>query len=344
MNRPADDFVVPVDAEVVETVFRGQGNSLIWGLLSLAGGCGLLLMGILGFFLALLTDATVVSQQMMTTLPVLLAIGLLTNGTGMVFRPREIIVDAEGITVDRPWGFASVEWSEIAWGKADTHPLTHIERLTLYNAKGKILLQVGNYIEGYERFAKLVNARVNTAENQKAEEIRAKKSRWSALLVIGMGLLFTVGGGFLIADGRYKARASNLLATSGTMGEGQVVDRLMAPDGRTCRLHYKVVVDGRESSVQNVEVTREVWLALEGAVVVPVLYVPEEPNISRLVAGQVESNDFTDTPMGGYVTGALGIIMGLFMLSIGTMLWRGWDIGLDSQTGKFRVKKFGETI
>ena len=47
------------------------------------------------------------------------------------------------------------------------------------------------------------------------------------------------------------------------------------------------------------------------------------------------------TVLGGYGMSAVGLVVGLFFLGASVLQWRGWDIDLDSKTGKISIKRFG---
>jgi hypothetical protein len=72
------------------------------------------------------------------------------------------------------------------------------------------------------------------------------------------------------------------------------------------------------------------------------MYVPNEPQFSTLVQGEVKSTDFLDSPAGGMTLAGVASLLGLFLLGVGVMQFLGWDIDLDSKTGKLSVKRFGE--
>jgi hypothetical protein len=138
-----------------------------------------------------------------------------------------------------------------------------------------------------------------------------------------------------------EARAAQLLAKASLPGQAEIVRHFLAPNGITPRLEYKITTEAGISGTRNAELARDYWDSLEDATSVAVVYVPGEPWISRLVEGEVEETDFTRTPLGGYGLGAAAMVMGLFFLGASVLQWRGWDIDLDSKTGKFSIKQFG---
>lgn len=74
---------------------------------------------------------------------------------------------------------------------------------------------------------------------------------------------------------------------------------------------------------------------------VPVLYVLKEPAVSRLVQGEVESNDFSESPNVLIGLSVVILLMCVVFFGAAVMQWYGWDIDLDSETGKISIKRFG---
>ena len=72
------------------------------------------------------------------------------------------------------------------------------------------------------------------------------------------------------------------------------------------------------------------------------MFVPAEPAISRLQRGEVIDDDFMKSPVGGYGLSALAALMCIFFLGAAALQWKGWEIDMDSKTGKISIKRFGE--
>ncbi len=56
--------------------------------------------------------------------------------------------------------------------------------------------------------------------------------------------------------------------------------------------------------------------------------------ISRLQHGEIFDDDFMKSPAGGYGLSALAALMCIFFFGAAALQWKGWDIDLDSKTGK----------
>jgi hypothetical protein len=91
-------------------------------------------------------------------------------------------------------------------------------------------------------------------------------------------------------------------------------------------------------------VTPAYWNRLEGARSVPVIYVADEPDISRLAAGEVTDPDFTKPPLGGYLTAAFVLAVGLFMLGTSPFTWNGWELSVDKNTKKWCLRRYGKVV
>ncbi|HUQ67925.1 MAG TPA: hypothetical protein VM165_00290, partial [Planctomycetaceae bacterium] len=73
----------------------------------------------------------------------------------------------------------------------------------------------------------------------------------------------------------------------------------------------------------------------------PVKYVPTEPAVSRLITGEVVSKDLSESPA---VMKGLSLVLGglcLLFFIAAALQWYGWDIDLDSRSGKLSIKRFG---
>jgi hypothetical protein len=138
-----------------------------------------------------------------------------------------------------------------------------------------------------------------------------------------------------------EKRTAKLLQEAGVPGEAEIVRRFVAPNGVTRRLEYRVTGVGGQTGTRNAEVTLAYWESLEDAKTVPVIYVPQEPAVSRLVDGEVGSRDLSDSPavMIGLSVGLIALCM--VFLAAAAMQWYGWDNDLDRKTGKISIKRFG---
>jgi hypothetical protein len=170
--------------------------------------------------------------------------------------------------------------------------------------------------------------------------ILSRKAKLVGLACFVFGCVLAAGAVFIAVTTREMQRANKLLSLKGVPGEGELVRRFVAPNGVTKRIEYRVA----GSTVNNVEVESRFWNQLEDAKTVPVVYVPEEPNISRLQEGLVPDDDLTSTPGGGYLLSGLGGLMALFVLGYSPLAWMGYDLVFDEKQRVWMIKRYGRAV
>lgn len=143
-----------------------------------------------------------------------------------------------------------------------------------------------------ERLVKLVELYVDAKFDDTSTRIMSRKAKRMALIVFATGAFLGSAAVFIGLETREGRRTDALLAQKGIPWEGELVRRFIAPNGWTRRIEYRVAGSG----VKNVEVHPAVWDQLEHARTVPVVYVPDEPDVDRLLFGEVKDDDFTKTP------------------------------------------------
>ncbi|HUG71238.1 MAG TPA: hypothetical protein VMM76_26040 [Pirellulaceae bacterium] len=330
----------PQPAESAQLFFR-RDNAGIQGVLFIIGGCVALGFAAIGFLLALfVARVSPFALQAMTTLPALIGLGALGAGLAALRGPSQISVDADGVVIVDRKGSRRIPWRDIGLAAASSGSLHQRRQITLFDLRGKSLVTVADNFSDFELFVDLVRQHVNEQEVAVAEPLRMRKSRRAALMFGAFGIFMAMVGGFIAYDTSSNARAARLLAASGVEGEGTILRHFLAPNGITCRLEYEVAGDNGQTATRNAEVEAEYWDKLEGATTVPIRYVPAEPHINKLLAGEVKSkNEFG--PIGGYGLGALAGCMALFIFVVAVMHWYGWDYGTDPKTGKLGFRKVG---
>jgi hypothetical protein len=174
-----------------------------------------------------------------------------------------------------------------------------------------------------------------------AGRIQLAKAKRTAVFTGLAAIVFLGIAGAVAWVAHEEIRGARLLETTGVEGVAEIEERLLARDGVTPRLVYRVTAPDGRSGTRNAEVTRSVWNALEGAKTVLVIYAPEDPSISRLVFGEVKEYDPLKRPLTGYGLPALAAVMSLFFLAMAALYWRGWGLDLDSKSGRFSIKRFG---
>ena len=128
----------------------------------------------------------------------------------------------------------------------------------------------------------------------------------------------------------------------GIEGEAEIVERLLAPNGRTTRLIIKVTNQQNESAERNCEVDPLTWALLANRKTVPIRFVPDKPSVNRLIHGEVEEREKILEPPFVYLLAGLLFLLAAYLLGYGILCWKGLEIDFDSKKRKFSIKKYGE--
>lgn len=325
-----------LDAEVFENSRAGAGDPTLFFL----GGIGLIVSAIGGFVLALRNPNGQFALHAMTTLPMILAVGMLARGFSLRNLPRRIVVGHDSIEVTTRGGTRDYPWSEI--GSASTANVlnTHQTCLKITDTAGKAVITVDESFPEYKRLVELVQSRIDAKPDDTSTRIMRRKAKLLGSVCFVFGCLMVAATIFVTYENFEKQRSDRLLAAQGVVGEAEIVERFVAPNGVTKRIKYRV----ENSEVQNVEVEPNYWDQLENDKTVPVVYVPGEPDISRLESGEVKEDDFVDTPMGGYLLAGLGGVMSLFLVGFSPFAWLGYDFGYDQTQKIWKLKRYGRVV
>lgn len=327
------------DSELLFLRSDALARNAIW---MIFGGAALLASGIVGFGLAIALNVDQISVHFMSTMPILAGLGLLWAGISVARAPNQVSVGPDGIKLEgngRRQGFA---WDQIGWASVGMPGMGGRRMLQIYDTQGKRLAAISDAFDNFDALVELVKARVEARPDDTASRLQIKKARRSSLICLVTGLLLMAASISIGGMTFYEQRAQRLLDERGVPGQGQIVRHFTAPNGVTRRIEYQVKADKRLSSKRNIEVEPKYWAELEGAATVPVMYVPEEPDISRLLYGEViDKNDPANNPIFGYGLAGGGLLVSLVIFGAGLMQWFGWDIDLDSKSGALSIKRFG---
>jgi hypothetical protein len=248
------------------------------------------------------------------------------------------------LTVEYRRGCRRIGWDEVGSASVETGGTSHRRRVNLTDRAGKSIAKLDESFSRFDVMASLIANHVEAKGDDAAVRIARRKARRQGVMVFAIGLFMAFACGFITWMTYQKQRADRLLAARGQPGEAEIVRRFIAPNGVTKRLEYRVIGPDGPGPTENVEVDPDYWDELEGARTVPVIVVPGEPGISRLEEGQVADDEFTKRPVGGYALAALGGLMALFMLGYAPFAWNGWDLGQDSKTKTWVVKRYGKVV
>jgi hypothetical protein len=325
-----------------EFVFAGSEATSRKGLWLIAGACCGFAFAVFGFFASIFLrrSAGQMSVHALVTFPAILSLAALSAGWVMRKTPRRVVVGAGGVTVESKHGIRDIGWGEVGAVVIGNAGTSQRKRLNLTDVRGRSLLSIDESFSGFDRLAAAFSRHIDAKGDDTAMRVLRRKARLTGSMCVVMGLLMGAGSIFMVSHVRNEQRAKRLLHEKGELGEGTIVRLFVAPNGFTKRLEYRVA----NSDVRNVEVQPDVWNRLQGAKTVQVIYVADEPNISRLLAGEVVENDFTETPVGGYGMAALCALVATFMTVAGAFVFLGWDLGQDSRTKRWHLKRYGRVV
>jgi hypothetical protein len=327
---------------VAEFVYFRRPSTMTIAWLCFIGGIAMFMFAAIGFAAALIALVGQIELQFMVTGPTLVGVALVAASRHMARTPTQVTVGPDGICIDHDHKpREKFGWDQIAWAAIGNAGMLQQRQLLLYDRNGKTLAGLSDSFEDFKQLIKQVQRAVARKTDADAEQVRLKKARTSAVFLACGSVFLSVicVANFWMAT--ETERTNSLFDREATDGEAEIVRRFVAPNGVTKRLEYRVAGANGQTATRNVEVTDLYWDSLNEAMTVPVRYVPGEPAVSRLVAGEVTSKDWSESP--GMMKG-LSLILGAFCLLgflAAAMQWSGWDIDLNSQSGKISIKRFG---
>jgi hypothetical protein len=327
-----------------EQVFRRSGSAGANGTLLMLGGVGGLCFALVGFAIAIFGRVGTMALQAMTTIPALLSIGALTAGWAMVRSAQRVSVSQEGLEIETARGSRRLSWDEVGSSAVESGGMSHRRRLNITDRAGKSIAKLDESFERFDEIVALISRHVAAKGDGTSERILRKKARRQAILAFVVGLFMAVAAVFVAWTAHAEQRATRLLEEKGQAGQGEIVRRFTAPNGVTKRVEYRVVGTGGRSGTRNVEVEPEYWESLKRESSIPIIYLPDEPEISRLEEGEVVERDFTKTPTGAYGLAALGGALALFMLAVSPLMWHGYDLAFDKKARTWSLKRDGKAI
>jgi len=272
-----------------------------------------------------------------TVVPTLGALALFGSAFQLMRSPRRVTVGPKGIAVEGNEGERSWTWDEIGWATVGTAALTPQKRLVAYDPAGKKLVALGPEFEDFDGLAEGIKAAIARKPDEAAGRVQSRKAKKSAAFLTLGGVAFLAlafANGFNAQSEKADAKR---LAQDGIEMEATVLRHYLY--NVTPRIEYVFSTpEGREVK-RDAMMQQAAWDALQGAKTVPVRYVPADPDNNRLVTGEVE-DQFGDPAVNLFLSVGVGV-MALLFLSVGLMQWCGWDLDLDSKTGRVSIKRFG---
>jgi len=324
------------DNQVFENPSSQAGNPMY----SFLGGIGLIIFAIVAFIFAMGTRPGQMMLHMTTTMPTIIAIGLLTRGFLLRSQPIRIVVGPDGMEITTKQSTRRFSWSEIGSSTKTNILNSNKTCLRVTDAAGKSIVRIDESFPGYQRLVNLVEFHIDAKQDDTSFRIMSRNAKRVGILSFAFGCFLAAAAVFIALTTRESQRAQELLLAKGVPGEAELVRRFVAPNGVTKRINYRI----NGSKIMNVQVEPSFWDKLEHAKAVSVVYVPEEPDISRLQFGEAKNNDFTKSRRGGYLLAGLGGLMALLFIALSPFAWWGYDLAFEKDQKIWQLKRYGRVI
>jgi len=303
-----------------------------------AGGAGLVAVAVVGFFLSLQAHNGPFQLHATTTLPMIFAVGLFSTAYRLARSPREVALDAEGIHVRSANAERLLPWSDVAWSDVQTHGYTGRRLLKVYGNDGKVALTLPSNLEPFDALVAALRLRLIAHPSPRTDDVRWRKTRRNAVFFMALGVFALAGGAWTAWMGYTTRRADELLRTEPVEGQAVIVRKLVAPDGRTRRVEFRVADAGDDAYLHNIEVDARFWPLLREGMLVPIKTVAGHPEIARF-PGEIKDDFLNPSPRTNLLLAAALFVLGAFFITGAVLAFKGIDIATDPATGKFRVNR-----
>jgi hypothetical protein len=305
-----------------------------------AGGIVLVILGIGGFFATLIGKSGMVQLHLSCTLPMIMAFGCFSAAYAIARAPRSVAVDQSGITVASSKSSRQLPWDKIAWAETATQAMTNRKLLKIYGNDGKTLTTLSPDLMGFEQLTQLVIGHLKEYPSPHMLNVRWRKAKRRGAGLIAGGIFACALASAVAWIAWDEHHSAALLQSNPVTGEGIVERKFIAPDGSTHRIEYRVA-SGSRSDTHNVQVEIPLWETLKTGDRLPIKTVPDHPEISQLVSGEVK-DDFRPPANLTPALATIVFLMGIFFFIGGIMSRRGIDLKFDSKTRKFRIERIGK--
>lgn len=305
--------------EQVETYSVSEKSRWI-GIACVAGGVCVVCFALLGFAVSLLTRVGQFGLHAMTTVPMLFAVGLFATAWSSLRAPKTVTLNDKGLEITSTNGrVREIAWADVVLVKSEPQ-LMGEKRFILYGANGKALISLAQGFEKFDAMCASITRRVEANPSPlKAAVERGKARRSAAFLMCGGVLAWALAGvNFWMASVDQKNR--ELFDTQASPTTATIAELVIAPDGRTHRVHFKVDGVGADAPVVNVEVDPGLWRTLKTGTTVLVKAVPGRPDLAKLLVGQID-DDESPSPRKMYVLCAVVAVMGVVFFGGGVREW-----------------------
>ena len=330
----------PLEFDQLEFIYELKKPVGLWPVLYILGG--LFLLGIAGiaFLIGLLIPAenkafaAFIASVVIPTMGAMAAFGAAIS---LLRTPRRVIVAPKGLIVEGDRDTSRWTWDQIGWAARGTSAIGFRPQLNVFDTAGKKLCTLGPEFADFDGLADSITNAIAKKPGHTADRVQSRKAKKSALFLMLAGAAFLALGIVNGINALNEKRAAQQLAENGVEVTATIKRHYLY--NVTPRLEYEFTAENGKPITRDAVVTQAAWNEFDGAATVPVRYVPSDPDNNQLVTGEVEDESGSPTT-NILVSIAVGVMAGFFM-SIGLMQWFGWDLDLDSKTGKLSIKRFG---
>src|SRR3569833_2117986 len=305
-----------------------------------AGAIGLFVLAVVGFIFSVYAHVNIVTQQMVTTLPILSGVRLIMQAKSLQTQPRQVVARPSGLEVTTAKKVDTYAWSDFSAALFNSNSMTNKKEVTFYNKQGAKVLKLDESLQYFDHLRSLIELSV-PKQADTGTGVRLRKARANGIFLIVGGVAFLALSIACAGFSRDDQRKAELMRTSLVPGVGAITGRFLAPDGVAMRVEYAIKSTNGKVGSHNAQVDRETSVALAGAKTVPVLYAPSDPNATRLVDGEIPDKSQLDPGM-MYIVVALVGGMSIFFIVAGVLSLKGRDVYLSKSTGKLAIKNFGD--
>lgn len=327
------------DTPQLPRVYRATSGLMSNPWIYFAGGLALVAVALFGFIVSLRGPTDPLQLHLRSTLPMIFAVGLFMTGWRLACSPREVIFGAEGLQVGSGRSNRRFSWDQIAWADEQTQAMTNRKLLAVYGNDGKALVKLPSNFERFEELVAAIKQRLTDHPSPHAGAVRWRRSRRQGKALLVGSVLAAAGAVFMAWMTYDQHRTEHLLRTRAVDGEGLVVRKFIAPDGRTHRIEYRVAGAGEDAKLHNVEIDPLLWTVLQDGARVPITTVPDHPEIARLRVGEIKDEFLNPPQMLNVLLCIAMIVMAILFLVGAIMGFKGIDIGTDKRTGKLKVER-----
>lgn len=336
------------DRTVTRTFHRprlvgGQGfRWLVAGVVTAGFGC----LGFLGVWAvaALVGGPGALRLHFAATLPVLFLLGALSAGWRMWRAPHRVEVGPDGLLLQGRGGVRHLRWDAVGAAVVETGVINNRRWLDITGRNGRSIAELDQSFGDFDAMVAAIFRFVAAKGGPDEQSLREDNAHLVGGVAGGFGALLLVIMVSVAWSTREQQRADRLLRTAGVRGEAEVVRRSIAPNGVTRWLEYRVTGSNGQAVTHNAQVDPAVWDRRKGVTKVPVVYVPDEPDITHLAVGEVFEADPARSPRVGYGIAALGGLMALGLIAFSPFAWCGYDLTVDAQTRRWLLKRHGELV